>query len=90
MKKENEEKYRKLNYFRKIRRGSNYNAYQRQNLGSIPSKIDNFIFKLPDESTKNLTATLSPTILMMKIYVVEMIYLNKNINHGKILVVEIQ
>ena len=63
MKKENEEKYRKLNYFRKIRRGSNYNAYQRQNLGSIPSKIDNFIFKLPDESTKNLTATLSPTIL---------------------------
>ena len=62
MKKENEIKFKKLNYFRKVRRGSNYNAYHRQNLGSIPSKMDNFIFKLPEESSTNLTSTLLPII----------------------------
>ena len=36
----------KMNDFSKIRRGSNFNAYTRKNLGSIPSKFDNFIFKL--------------------------------------------
>ena len=63
--KKNEEKkndiiYKKLNNYRKIRKGSNYNAFHRKNLGSIPSKIDNFIFKLPDESKSNLTSTLQP------------------------------
>ena len=53
-------KFKKLNNFWKIRRGSNYNAFHRKNLGSIPSKIDNFIFKLPDESKTNLTTTLQP------------------------------
>ena len=61
--KENSIKYKKLNNFWKIRRGSNFNAYQRKNLGSIPSKIDNFIFKLPEESKTNLNSTLQPLIL---------------------------
>ena len=52
--------YKKINNFYKIRRGPNYNAYQRKNLGSIPSKFDNFIFKLPEESKSNLTSTLHP------------------------------
>ena len=56
-------KFKKLNNFWKIRRGSNYNAFHRKNLGSIPSKIDNFIFKLPDESKTNLTTTLQPIML---------------------------
>ena len=56
-------KFKKLNNFWKIRRGSNYNAFHRKNLGSIPSKFDNFIFKLPDESKSNLTSTLQPIML---------------------------
>ena len=55
-------KYKKLNNFWKLRRGSNYNAFHRKNLGSIPSKFDNFIFKLPDESKANLTSTLQPSM----------------------------
>ena len=51
-------KFKKLNNFWKIRRGSNYNAFHRKNLGSIPSKIDNFIFKLPDELKERLLSTL--------------------------------
>ena len=61
--KEDNIKYKKLNNFWKLRRGSNYNAFHRKNLGSIPSKFDNFIFKLPDESKTNLTSTLQPIIL---------------------------
>lgn len=53
-------KYKKLNNFWRIKRGSNYNAYHRKNLGSIPSKFDSFIFRLPDESKSNLTSTLKP------------------------------
>ena len=56
-------KFKKLNNFWKLRRGSNYNAFHRKNLGSIPSKIDNFIFKLPEESKTNLTTTLQPVML---------------------------
>ena len=59
-KENNDIKFKKLNNFWKIRRGSNYNAFHRKNLGSIPSKFDNFIFKLPDESKTNLTSTLKP------------------------------
>ncbi len=61
--KEDNIKYKKLNNFWKLRRGSNYNAFHRKNLGSIPSKFDNFIFKLPDESKTNLTSTLQPIML---------------------------
>ena len=61
--KDNIIKYKKLNNFWKLRRGSNYNAYHRKNLGSIPSKIDNFIFKLPEKSKTNLTSTLHPIML---------------------------
>ena len=61
--KDNIIKYKKLNNFRRIRRGSNYNAYHRKNLGSIPSKIDNFIFKLPEQSKTNLTSILQPIML---------------------------
>ena len=62
-KENNDIKFKKLNNFWKIRRGSNYNAFHRKNLGSIPSKFDNFIFKLPDESKTNLTSTLKPMML---------------------------
>ena len=50
----------KMNDFSKIRRGSNFNAYTRKNLGSIPSKFDNFIFKLPEESKSNLSSVIHP------------------------------
>ena len=51
---------RKMNDFTKIRKGSIYNAYARKNLGSIPSKFDNFIFKLPEESKSNLSSVIQP------------------------------
>ena len=51
---------RKMNDFTKIRKGSVYNAYTRKNLGSIPSKFDNFIFKLPEESKSNLSSVIQP------------------------------
>ena len=60
VKENNDIQFKKINNFWKIRRGSNYNAFHRKNLGSIPSKFDNFIFKLPDESKTNLTSTLKP------------------------------
>ena len=50
----------KMNDFSKIRKGSNFNAYTRKNLGSIPSKFDNFIFKLPEESKSNLSSVIHP------------------------------
>lgn len=49
--------------FLKVKKGSIYNAYERKNLGSIPSKFDNFIFKLPEESKINLTTTLQKVIM---------------------------
>ena len=58
--KNNNIKYKKVVNFWRLKRGSNYNAFQRRNLGSIPSKFDNFIFKLPEESKSNLTSTLQP------------------------------
>ena len=58
--KNNNIKFKKLVNFWKLKRGSNYNAFHRKNLGSIPSKFDNFIFKLPEESKTNLTSTLQP------------------------------
>ena len=51
---------KKMNDFSKIRKGSNFNAYSRKNLGSIPSKFDNFIFKLPEESKSNLSSVIHP------------------------------
>ena len=56
----NKMKQKKMNDFSKIRKGSNFNAYSRKNLGSIPSKFDNFIFKLPEESKSNLTTVINP------------------------------
>ena len=56
-------KSKHLNTFQRIRRGSNFNAYHRLNLGSIPSKIDNFIFKLPEVSKNNLSNILNPSLL---------------------------
>ena len=56
----NKMRQKKMNDFSKIRKGSNYNAYVRKNLGSIPSKFDNFIFKLPEESKSNLTSVINP------------------------------
>ena len=53
---------KKIDYS-KIKRGSTFTAYVRKNLGSIPSKFDNFLFKLPEESKTNLTTTLQPSIL---------------------------
>ena len=53
-------KYKKLNNFWEIRKGSICNAYERKNIGSIPSKFDIFIFKLPKESPLNLTTILKP------------------------------
>ena len=47
----------------KIRKGSNFNAYSRKNLGSIPSKFDNFIFKLPEESKSNLSSIIQPMMV---------------------------
>ena len=58
--KNNNIKFKKVVNFWKLKRGSNYNAFHRKNLGSIPSKFDNFIFKLPEESKSNLTSTLQP------------------------------
>ena len=58
--KNNNIKFKKVVNFWKLKRGSNYNAFHRRNLGSIPSKFDNFIFKLPEESKTNLTSTLQP------------------------------
>ena len=54
---------KKMNDFTKIRRGSNFNAYSRKNLGSIPSKFDNFIFKLPEESKSNLSSIIHPMMV---------------------------
>ena len=56
----NKMKQKKMNDFSRIRKGSNYNAYVRKNLGSIPSKFDNFIFKLPEESKSNLSSVINP------------------------------
>ena len=53
----------KKNDYSKIKRGSTFTAYVRKNLGSIPSKFDNFLFKLPEESKTNLTTTLQQSIL---------------------------
>jgi hypothetical protein len=59
----NKIRHKKMNDFSKIRKGTNYSAFSRKNLGSIPSKFDNFIFKLPEESKSNLTSIIQP---MMK------------------------
>ena len=53
-------KYKKINNFCEIRKGSICNAYERKNIGSIPSKFDIFIFKLPKDSQSNLTTILKP------------------------------
>ena len=53
-------KYKKMNNFWEIKKGSICNAYERKNIGSIPSKFDIFIFKLPKESKSNLTTILKP------------------------------
>ena len=52
--------YKKLNKFKDIKKGSICNAYERKKIGSIPSKFDIFIFKLPKESKSNLTTILKP------------------------------
>ena len=54
---------KKMNDFSKIRKGSVHNAYVRKNLGSIPSKFDNFIFKLPEESKSNLSSVIKPMMV---------------------------
>ena len=54
---------KKMNDFSKIRKGSVHNAYVRKNLGSIPSKFDNFIFKLPEESKTNLSEVIKPMMV---------------------------
>ena len=54
---------KKMNDFSKIRKGSVHNAYVRKNLGSIPSKFDNFIFKLPEESKTNLSSVIQPMMV---------------------------
>ena len=54
---------KKMNDFSKIRKGSVHNAYVRRNLGSIPSKFDNFIFKLPEESKTNLSDVIKPMMV---------------------------
>ena len=54
---------KKMIDFSKVRKGSNFNAYARKNLGSIPSKFDNFIFKLPEESKSNLTSVIQPMMI---------------------------
>ena len=54
---------RMMHDFSKIRKGSNFNAYSRKNLGSIPSKFDNFIFKLPEDSKSNLSSVIHPMMV---------------------------
>ena len=41
------------NYFTKIRKYPIYNAFERKNLGSIPSKFDYFVFKLENPINQN-------------------------------------
>ena len=41
------------NYFNRLKKSPIYSAFKRQNLGSIPSKIDNYIFNLEKEPKNN-------------------------------------
>ena len=58
MRKENQRKMKKINNFLKIKNSIIGNAYHRQNQGSIPSKIENYMFKLPEDSITNITTTI--------------------------------
>ena len=50
----------KMNDFSKIRKGSNFNAYTRKNLGSIPSKVEKTLIKT--EESIPITLTLNKQI----------------------------
>lgn len=43
----------KKNFYSKIRKDPMYNAFKKKSLGSIPSKFDNYLFNLQNESTSN-------------------------------------